>query len=433
MGQYFKDLGSKVNISPLVIFRIGFGLLMTLAVIRFWLNGWITDFYIKPTFYFSYFGFEWIKPLGYVGTHFLFASIALSAFFIAIGLFYRLSTIIFFVSFTYAELMDKTNYLNHYYFVSLIGFLLCFVPANRFFSLDGYFFPKIKSTLTPKWSIEIFKWQISIVYFFAGIAKINTDWLLEAMPLSIWLHSKTDFPILGYLFQYQWVAYLFSWAGMIFDISIPFLLFQKKTRVVAYYFVVVFHLLTWLLFPIGIFPFVMMLATLVFFDFNILDNKQIAFNNEHSRGSKKLIWGIIGIYFLLQILLPLRFLLYPGKLFWTEQGYRFSWRVMLIEKMGFAKFYITDSQTGRTEEVKNNRFLTPLQEKMMSTQPDMMLQYAHYLKDEYLKQGWSYPQVKVESYAVLNGQGSRQFIEPEVDLAKEKISLAPKSWILPYE
>src|SRR5690606_5724759 len=83
------------------------------------------------------------------------------------------------------------------------------------------------------------------------------------------------------------------------------------------------------------------------------------------------------IYFLVQITFPFRYLAYPGKLFWTEEGYRFSWRVMLMEKAGYAIFHITDPESGRSWEANNYDFLTPNQEKMMATQPDMILQFAH--------------------------------------------------------
>jgi len=134
----------------------------------------------------------------------------------------------------------------------------------------------------------------------------------------------------------------------------------------------------------------------------------------------------------LQVALPFRYLLYPGKLFWTEEGYRFSWRVMLMEKGGTAFFYVKDPATGMKGEVVNAHFLTPLQEKMMETQPDMMLQYAHYLADVYKQNGIKDPVITVESYVTLNGSGSRLYIDSTVDLAKQKENFLPKKWILPF-
>ena len=110
---------------------------MTISIIRFCLKGWIQLLYIEPSFHFSFFGFEWVKPLEEY-TYVLFAVCAVSAFFVAIGYKYYISIITFFLSFTYIELMDKTTYLNHYYFVSILSFLMIFLPANASYSLDSY-------------------------------------------------------------------------------------------------------------------------------------------------------------------------------------------------------------------------------------------------------------------------------------------------------
>jgi hypothetical protein len=143
--------------------------------------------------------------------------------------------------------------------------------------------------------------------------------------------------------------------------------------------------------------------------------------------------ALLSLHFVIQVVLPFRFLLYPGKLFWTEQGYRFSWRVMLMEKAGKAFFYVRDAATGRSGEAMMNNDLTPNQEKMMATQPDMILQYAQHLEEKYKAQGMTDPEIRVEAYVTLNGSGSRLFIDKEVDLTKEKEGFAHKSWVLPFE
>ena len=130
------------------------------------------------------------------------------------------------------------------------------------------------------------------------------------------------------------------------------------------------------------------------------------------------------------MLIPFRYLIYPGDLFWTEQGYRFSWRVMLIEKAGTAFFYVTDPETGNRGEVNNCDFLTPNQEKMMATQPDLILQYAHIIKEEVESRGLKNPIINAEVYVTLNGSRSKLFIDPEVDLTTLQDNFKPKDWIL---
>ncbi|ELR71600.1 Vitamin K-dependent gamma-carboxylase [Fulvivirga imtechensis AK7] len=438
------------SIAPLAVFRVLFGFVMFVSVIRFMLNGWVRTQYLDPKFYFPYYGFEWIKPLGEAGIYSLFVIMALSALGVMLGSFYRISAALFFVAFTYVELIDKTNYLNHYYFVSLVSLVMVFLPAHRGFSLDVLRKPALKLDKIPYWCVLIIQLQLAVVYFYAGVAKLNYDWLVEALPLRMWLLPHTHLPVIGGFLDKLWVAYFFSWFGAVYDLSIPFLLFNGKTRTFAYLAVVAFHILTWLLFPIGMFPFIMILATLIFFkpDFhqrfiqNIIRVLQrlrvyreaaIARNrNSTAPVGSKLVVSFFAVFLLIQILLPWRFLLYPGELFWTEQGYRFSWRVMLMEKAGYTIFHITDPENGRSWEAYAHDYLTPMQEKQMSTQPDMILQYAQFLEREYIKQGVKNPEIRVEAYVTLNGRGSRLLIDPKIDLTKEKEGFHHKNWILSY-
>ena len=127
---------SKTSPSPLVIFRIAFGLLIFFSILRFWSNGWIKSLYLDPIFHFSYLGFSWVKPVGNY-TYLIFILCMLSSLGFALGYKYKLSSIVLFLSFTYIELMDKTTYLNHYYLISILSFMLIFLPAANYFSIDS--------------------------------------------------------------------------------------------------------------------------------------------------------------------------------------------------------------------------------------------------------------------------------------------------------
>lgn len=445
MNRLKTYITQEVHIAPLVVFRMVFGLILLFSVIRFAYRGWIHDLYVEPKFHFKYSGFSWVKPFDETGMYLIFIIMAMSFLLVAIGLFYRFASITGFLLFTYVELLDKANYLNHYYFVSLICFLMIFVPANRYFSVDAYLKPHIQRTKVPIWTIGALKLQLGLVYFFAGVAKLNYEWLFNANPLKIWLPAHSNIPFIGKMLAKPWVAYVASWFGAIYDLSIPILLLIKKYRGIAYFLVIAFHVSTAVLFQIGVFPYVMIGATLIFFseDFhkNVLEKLNIIFKlnislDTGSMGVKRtnpfFIYTLVA-FFSVQTLLPFRYLLYPGNLFWTEQGYRFSWRVMLMEKAGYATFRIVDKEFGRSWEAKNYEYLTPNQEKMMSTQPDMILEFAHFLSAKAKEQGVKDPEIYVDAFVSLNGQFSRRFIDPEVNLAQVEPSLEHKTWILPYE
>ena len=164
-----------IPIAPLVTFRILFGALMAFGAVRFVLNGWIEKLYVEPVFFFKFYGFGWVEVLSEGGMYMLLSVIIVSAIGISLGLFYRLSSLTFFFSFTYLELIDATNYLNHYYLVCLFAFLLIFLPAHHNFSLDCWRKPSLKCTHVPAWTIRILIFQLILVYTFAGLAKLNSD------------------------------------------------------------------------------------------------------------------------------------------------------------------------------------------------------------------------------------------------------------------
>ena len=436
-----------ISPAPLAVFRMAFGVLILASVVRFWAKGWIAELYLQPKFFFPYYGLDFIKPLGPY-TYVLFAGCGVCALLVALGWHYRPAAAGLFLSFTYIELMDKSTYLNHYYFVSLVALLLVFLPADASHSLDAVRRPARWHNQVPRWTVDALRLLVGIVYVYAGLAKLNSDWLLAAAPLRIWLPAKNDLPLVGFLFNYPATAYVFSWFGAVYDLTVPFFLLNRLTRPYAYAAVVVFHVLTAILFPIGMFPYVMMVAALVFFpaEFHerllVRTRRLLRLPAEVLRASRPLVYRPqvqralllgLGVFFVVQLLLPLRYALYPRELFWTEEGYRFSWRVMLMEKMGQVQFKVVDSATGRARMVNNGEHLSVLQEKMMATQADMMLQFAHYLRDYYAQQGVQNPQVYADAYVSLNGRLGKAYIDPTVDLARQTESFASKPWILPFD
>jgi len=442
-----KYLSEYCKAAPLAAFRILFGLLMVISLLRFWCYGWIEKLYLFPKTHFHYYGFEWVTVPGQ-WTYLLFIICGIAALSVAIGFQYKLAIVTFFLSFTYIELMDKTTYLNHYYFVSLVAFILIWLPAQVHFSIDAFRNKDLRCEYVPKWNVDALRLMIAIVYIYAGLAKLNTDWMSEALPLSIWLRSKVDLPLIGQFMDEQWLHYLFSWGGAIYDLSIVFLLLWSKTRVLAFVAVLGFHILTKILFPIGMFPYLMIIASLLFFsdDFH---SKMLAHISKltsvsyttFSTGLRYQSEGYVAkaapyvlvLFFLFQLLLPLRCHLYPGNLFWTEQGYRFSWRVMLMEKTGYANFKVVNSLTGKRFYVQNEDFLTAFQQKQMSTQPDFIIEYAQHLAKHFRSQGHKNLQVFVESYASLNGRKSQVYVAPSLDLLTINNDLKNRTYLMPLD
>ncbi|MEM7373677.1 MAG: HTTM domain-containing protein [Bacteroidota bacterium] len=435
-------LFKEVSIAPLVIFRLILGGVLLFGTIRTVQNGWITELYIDPIYHFGF--FPWLQPLGLEGMYLVYFLMGVSAVGIILGLFYRINTLLFLLLFTYCELLDKTYYLNHYYLVSILTFWLSLVPAHRWYAVDTLIFPKIKRSTCANWQILIFKVQLSVVYFFAGLAKVNPDWLFRAQPMATWLPGKYEIPILGRWVHLKATAFLFSWSGCIYDLSIWIFLWIKKTRPYAYVLVLGFHILTYILFPrIGMFPLIMISSTIIFFApewhqklLSLLpfspDGNGYAKSRELQQKWQTVVSTALVVYLLIQLYLPLRHLQYPGNLFWHEQGYRFSWRVMLMEKNGMTSIIVRDPVQNIQREVDQNNYLTPFQKQQMRSQPDMLIQFAKYVGDQFYQVKGYPPEIYVKSRISLNGRRSQAFTNDTLDI----YSLAnpmKHHWILPFK
>jgi hypothetical protein len=430
-------------IHPLVLFRVLFGVLMLVSTLRFVANGWVESLMLAPRFHFHYWGFKWVQPLPEAWMMYMvYALMGLCALGIALGAWYRLSMAGFLLAFTYTELIDKAYYLNHYYFIILLGSLMFFLPLANEGSIDAYRQQTGRTLSIPGWAITILRFQVALVWFFAGVAKLNPDWLFHAQPLQMWLAARHDYPFIGGLLDIPATAYLMSWAGAAYDLTIGFWLLWKPTRQWAFLAVIIFHLLTAMLFPtIGMFPYVMLACSVVFLNFprstyeteflplktRFLSYLQNTLSFFHTSSFSATVFTL---FFLIQIFFPLRHWLYPGDVLWTEEGYRFSWRVMLVEKSGDVTFTLRNPLTGAEWQVYPDDYLTPLQEKQMAFQPDMILEFAHYLAEEAQSEGIGTVEVRAEAWVAFNGRASRLLIDPTVDLAQQEWGLGTQAWIL---
>ncbi|MDB4934981.1 MAG: Vitamin K-dependent gamma-carboxylase [Labilithrix sp.] len=449
MTERFASLTARL-VAPkptgvLVTFRVALGVLVTVSAIRFLVYGWVDELFVKPSFFFTYWGFGWVKPLPAAWMHALFVGVALLGACFAAGLFYRVVAIALFFAFAYVQLLDVTNWLNHYYLVSLLLLLSSVMPLGRAGSLDVLLRPHTRLDAFPAWCTYLLRFQVGVVYVYAGLAKATSDWLVHAQPLNIWLSARTN--MLGALtstFDERWAAYAFSWAGFLFDTFIVAFLLWKRTQRWAYAVVLAFHAMTWLLFPIGMFPFIMCASALVFLDpASLLSSRKRARARARARLSSPspspapsprlhpAHLALASLFCLLQLLAPLRHRLYGGNVLWHEQGMRFSWKVMVREKNGSITYVVESAKAARTWYVSPHRYLTDRQERELSTQPDLVLQLAHRVRDDFRAQGHDDVTVRVEAIVSLNGRSATPMIDPSVDLAHIDDGLSKASWILP--
>lgn len=430
-----KGPSRRVSIASLVAFRILFGLTMLVSTVRFVARGWVDSLYLEPTYHFTYWGFSWVQPWPAFWMYMHFILLGVCALCICIGFYYRLAAAVFFLSFTYIELLDQATYLNHYYLVSLLSMLAVFLPLHANASLDAKRRPNLRRTHVPALYLWVIRGQVALVYLFAGAAKLQRDWLVEANPLAIWLKAHTGLAWVGAWLGRPEVARAMSVGGAVFDLAIVFLLLWRRTQTPALLALCGFHTITGLLFPIGVFPWLMTACALILlpptWPQGLLERVGLWWStthpNTHASAPSRVCMLAFSVYATIQVALPLRHHLYPGDVAWTEEGGRFAWRVMLTEKVGDAVFRVHNPATGATWRVRPEAYLTPLQAKEMCVQPDMLLAFARFLGAREAMP----VEVYVDAFVSLNGRPATRLVDPTVNLMKQHEAFAPKTWLLP--
>ena len=224
---------------------------------------------------------------------------------------------------------------------------------------------------------------------------------------------------------------------MLYDLTIVGWLLWPKSRPWAYLAVLSFHGVTWLLFDIGIFPLIMTCATTIFFDPSwprtLYRSARATVTEPPQRSHRsglpsRLTACVLGLWLTFQLLFPLRAFLYEGDVLWSERGMRYSWRVMVREKMGSLTYRVKRPADGRVWEVNPARYLEPRQLSELSGQPDMIAQLARHIASDFTRRGMGEVQVFAHAQVSLNGRAPQLLMNPNVDLAS---STYEPEWTLP--
>ena len=429
-------LFKHIDNSPLIVFRIIFGLLCFLESVGAIFTGWVTRAFVEPQFTFTFIGFEWLQPLPGNGMYYYYLIMGVFGFLIMIGYKYRLSTIMFALMWTITYLMQKASYNNHYYLLVLLSAIMAFLPANKYHSVDAKLNPEIKSISMPQWCSWVFILQMFIVYTYGSIAKIYPDWL-NASVMEIFMSGKKNYMIIGEFLQQKWLHYFLAYGGILYDGLVVILLLYKPTRKLAFFGSIFFHLFNSIVFQVGIFPYLALAFSLFFFNPKTIRNIFLK-KKEFYEGAqiiepkfKKPLVTLFAIYFIIQIALPLRQHFIKDNVLWTEEGHKMSWRMMLRSKNGHISFRVKDKQLNKTYFVKLDDYLSKKQKRLVSTHPDVMWQFAQRLKKEYASKGKDVA-VFIECNISVNRRPYRPFINKEIDIASIPWNTFKHSeWILP--
>lgn len=415
---FFKNIDN----SPLIVFRIFFGFLISCESFGAIITGWVKRVLIEPKFTFSFIGLEWLQPLPGYGMYFYFIIMGLFGIAIMLGYRYRVAIIGYTILWAGVYFMQKTSYNNHYYLLLIISFYMIFLPANQYASLDVKQQRIHKQNTMPYWISLLFIVQVTIVYFYAAIAKFYPDWL-DGTFTKLLLSGTTSNEFLLKIFLNKYFYLFIAYAGILFDLLIVPLLLFKKTRTIALAASLSFHLFNAIFLQIGIFPFFALSFSLffyppekirkLFFKNKLSIEEPIAYNYSRKRF---FLYFLIPFLFI-QFILPLRHHLIEGDVLWTEEGHRLSWRMMLRKRDGFINFKIKNNDTGEITSYDYHKNLSPKQANTLATKPDFIWQYCQRIKQEYSGKNIS---IFIDCKNNINNGEFKTLIDPKQDFAKAK-------------
>jgi len=430
-------LFKEVDNSALVVFRALFGFLIAIEAFGAIFTGWIRRTLIEPEFTFNFIGFEFLQPLPGNGMLWYYGIMGVFGIFVMLGYRYRLSIICYGLMWAAVYLMQKSSYNNHYYLLMLLCFIMSFLPAHRWFSLDAKRKPEISKISMPRWVWVVIVLQLWIVYTYASVAKFYPDWLDGSFP-ALLMKSKANYWLVGEFLQQSWIRYAITYFGLLFDLLIIPLLLWKRTRLPIFLMAIFFHLFNSFIFHIGIFPY-MSLAFCIFFFPSEKINKWFLRNKKKHYDEGKIIIpsyrnfliGAMSVWFVIQISLPLRHWFFQDDVLWTEEGHRLSWRMMLRGKSGRIAFKVVEKGTSDTIYIDKNEYLSRKQVRAIPTKPDMIWQFSQRIEEEFAKKG-KQVEIYAEGKISVNGGPYQQLIDPKVDLAAEEWQhFQHHNWILP--
>ncbi len=438
MMELRRTLARPVGNAPLVVWRVAFGALMLIESWGALMTGWVHTNLASREYNFPFLGFDFLEALAGPVAYLHFAVMGVAAAGVMLGYRYRLSAATLALLWTAAYLAQKTSYNNHYYLVVLLSWAMALVPqAAERASLDARRRGTIGYT-HPHWIALGARLLLLVVFSYGAVAKLYPGWLNGDF-VRAGFAGKARFFLIGDALQVPLFQAFITYGALAFDATIVPLLWWRPTRRFAWCGLLAFNLFNSVVFRIGIFPYLVLAFTVFFFApqsverwFGLApkpvtragtDREDVlatALTPPAPAAMSVLATAAFLLFFLVQVLLPLRHHLIPGDVNWTEEGHRLSWRMMTRSKHGTVALAAVNPATGEREPVPRALGLSPKQQGGVATKPDFLYQWVQRLRTHYRQErGWSDVAIYVtESRVFLNGRGPHPLYAPTVDLAK---------------
>ncbi len=438
MKKLISYLSIEVSGITISIFRILFGIVLSLQSIYWVITGFIQKNIIDPTFLFPF--IKNVTPLSdNLMIYGLNGLLVISPILMIINKFYKIGLVIYLLSFTYLWVLCQGYFNNHYYLISLICFLLLFSKSP---------FSRIEKVRVPQFHLYSLIFLIVAVYIIAGINKLNPYWLYDVQPMTFIL-SKAGLKESSFLIP------LLSYLGLFFDLFIGPILLFKKTRNYGIVFSIFFHVLNFIIFllvggEIGFFPFIMIATLILFIEPSWIEERLLT-NNARILSRQNLnvhLTYLLLIFLSLQIIIPFRHFFFKGYVDYNGIGQRFSWRLKNMYKEpvtqpGLINFTVLTSNgdTVSTFHLGNinkaNIILTDRQKTNLIYYPNMIPVFAKKIEDKFQEsinnKNFDFI-IHGECEIGFMGRKSELLFSPKIDLTKiSSLSHKTNSWLNPLK
>lgn len=434
MSVLRTHLSRPVPAFSLAVFRITFGALMVWDYWRYVRGNRVWRYWVEPEFHFAYPGFGWVQPLSEPWIHIAWGAVGLSALLIMLGLFYRLAIIAFTLLFAYFFLLDAAQYLNHFYLVLIYAAILCCLPAARVWSLDALLWPR-RDRQIPVAAVAVLRIQTEIVLIAAGLVKLTPDWL-RGEPLAQWVRARVSGLWIEPLLQIDGVIIAACWGVIALHVLGAPLLLWHRTRLAVFAVYCVFHVSNAWFFNIGIFPWLTIAASTIFFapDWPArLIGRAPPATHGKALPLPRAALLVMAIWIGLQIMLPVRNVFFDSETRWSGDGHRFSWRMKLYDREAEGSFTVVDHASGQFWDIDPADYLTDRQTRKMMVRADLIHQFAQHLADIWRARGHEVA-VYADICKSLNGRPCQYYIAPGTDLTQMRRNpFAADPWVLPLE
>jgi len=433
---FTSKLLQPVSYHTLEFFRICFALVLLLQFFSFSSAHFLEKGILPVKFLFSYDWFPFITAKSPGLVKFFYGILLIAPLVMLFRKFFRIAMAVYLISFCYIVFLEQSYYNNHFYMMMLVCFFWLFYKPE---TING-------EKTVPYWLLFLFQFQLFVVYFYGGIAKLNYDWIVLQEPARTMLAINTPGSSISSFLKSDFAVYYITYGGLIFDLGIGFLLFFRRTFLFAVALNILFHITNIYIFnfgeggDIGIFPILMIAANILFLPKDMLDklrknfqankapaavNKKIAQASKTNTEKKpapfnqKLVLAFVGIYVGLQIVLPFRHFLISGNTEWTGQGSYFGWRMKMHTKKVTVKFFTADAEGQELKPFPLGRIINTMQINHMGQHAGMIYQFVQFIKEDLKrKNGSTNPVIKADIKVSFNGRPEQDFVDPDVNLAK---------------